>query len=256
MIDKGLFDAYAEALNVNAELTRAACSELVERLQGVANVDLRGELLRFYPALVKTYGRSAASIAAEFYTRQRGIAAPDEPYEPLAFDAGNAGFLPFDIDDALKSADVGERLASSAIQRTNEYADATITVNAKRDPAKPKWALVPHAGACGWCRLMGSQGFTYASERSARDVRHPDCKCDVVVDFDTDNPSLDGYDVDALGDQYIEARDAVEDDARSEWDAMSGAERDEFRRTHKVKGRNDFDIFLRNKMISHMNKAR
>ena len=254
MVDKRLFDAYADAMGVNAELVHAATKELVRSLGGVPAEGLADALRDGYAALVSTYGDLAAAIAVEFYRRQRAAGGVTVPYDPEAFPADNVNLLPWDVQHALQSGDVAGSLGGSVVQRVMEYGDATLIANARRDPAHPKWALVPHAGACGWCRLMGSRGFSYASERTARDVRHPNCRCSVAVDFDASDPALEGYDPDALGDEYIEARDAVEDAAREEWAAMDADARAEFRRTHNVKGRSDYDVFLRNKMIGHMNR--
>ena len=81
------------------------------------------------------------------------------------------------------------------------YADATIQGNAMADPAHPRWALVPHAGACDWCRMIGSRGFVFKSSATAGAERHPSCRCIPVADF-SDSPALDGYDPAALYDEY------------------------------------------------------
>ena len=92
-------------------------------------------------------------------------------------------------------------LAARAVQRAMGYADATIQGNAMADPARPRWALVPHAGACDWCRMIGSRGFVFKSSATAGAERHPSCRCIPVADF-SDSPALDGYDPAALYDEY------------------------------------------------------
>ena len=129
-----------------------------------------------------------------------------------------------------------------------EQADATIIGNASRDPAHPLFALVPHAGACGFCIMLGSNGFVYHSRAKANASRHPNCRCRPVVDFDTENPALAGYDPDAMHGAYSDARAAVEDDARAEWDAMSEEERAKW----KVDGKGAYDHYLRNRIAAEM----
>ena len=114
---------------------------------------------------------------------------------------GHGGLLASDVDEALRNSAVAAALAARAVQRAMGYADATIQGNAMADPAHPRWALVPHAGACDWCRMIGSRGFVFKSSATAGAERHPSCRCIPVADF-SDSPALDGYDPAALYDEY------------------------------------------------------
>ena len=132
-----------------------------------------------------------------------------------------------------------------------EQADETLLQNARRDPARPKWALVPHSGACGWCAMLASNGFVYASESTANKSRHPNCRCRPVVDFD-DDPLLEGYDHGRYEREYFKARKDIEDDVRKEWAAMSDEERDQW----KVKGKGAYDHYMRNRITAQMDTRR
>ena len=105
------------------------------------------------------------------------------------------------------------------------YADETIDRNAALDPAHPKWAIVPHPGACAWCVTLGSFGFAYGSKSVAIGARHPWCKCTPAPDFDRDKPYLSGYKPEEMYDAYRMCQDAVRDDAERRWAAMSEEER-------------------------------
>lgn len=207
MIDKVLFDGYSKALGTNADLAAAAVEELVRRMEGVPESERADALLAGYTAVVSSHGAMAAQIALEFYESARAAYAPNDPYEAKAYPADDSNLLPYDVEDATRRSggDMGKlalRLSGTASQRTMEHADQTLVSNARRDPARPKWALVPRPWACDWCRMLGSRGFDYVSKETASASRHDNCKCTPVVDFDVDNPRLDGYDHDELYEYY------------------------------------------------------
>ena len=233
MIPRDDFDRYDVALTTAARLARAAVEAL---LAGSPQPD---EIAEAYAELVRAYGSAAAAAAVELYRSLRASQAPPSSYEPIVFEPDDTGLLAWDVANAPS-------LPDSSMQRVMGYADETLLRNADADPANPRWALVPHAGACAWCRLMASQGFVYSSEASV--ARHPNCVCTPVVDFDADDPRLDGYDPGALYDEYRVARAEAEDAAREEWAAMSPEERD----AYKAKGRGAYDHFLRNRLVQAM----
>ena len=171
MIDKDTYDAYAKAIDANSELVRLAVLDIARLLDGLSGAEMRGAMRAAYLAVVAKYGRFAAAVACEFYEAQRRGASPPQPFEPAMAEPSISALLEYDVAQALlASDDVGkaiESLSRTSVQRVNQYADETIHANAARDPARPKWALVPHAGACDWCRMLGSRGFAYASERTA-----------------------------------------------------------------------------------------
>lgn len=75
----------------------------------------------------------------------------------------------------------------------------TIVRNAERDP-HARFARIPDGNACEFCRMLGSRGFVYHSERTAGgeehgtrlDAYHPYCNCQVAVCFD---PFIEEYHV-------------------------------------------------------------
>lgn len=233
MIPRDEFDRYDRALSAASALARSAVEALV------ADPPPADGLAEAYEELVRAYGAAAAAAAVELYQSLRAAAAPPTAYEAAPFEPDDAGLLAWDAEHSAS-------LADSAAQRVMERADVTLLRNAGADPARPRWALVPHAGACAWCRLMASQGFVYSSEASV--ARHPNCACAPVVDFDAASPHLDGYDPGAIYGEYARARESVEADAREEWAAMSADER----AAYKAKGRGAYDHFLRNRIVQAM----
>lgn len=248
MIDKALFDQYANALKVNANLLESAIRSLETELSGLTGQSFKTALAARYAALVKTYGNVAARCAVEFYETLRGMADVSTAYEALQSESRSSEYLVSEASEIMKTStnpsNSINKLAGRAVQRSMEQADDTLLDNAKRDPAHPKWALVPSMGACSWCVLLASQGFVYASDKSIARSRHPNCKCTSVIDFDTKNPSLEGYDEKKLRSQYREARRKVESGAVGEWSALTKEEREKYN--------NKYDRYLRNRIVGQM----
>ncbi len=244
-MERSDFDALDTALTVNADLV----AECVRQLDGAMGEQA---LAAVYKALVRKYGEQAAAVAVEFYRQQREAAGVEEPYEARVYLPENDALLDWDVRDAYARArersGVAQILAGRSQQRVMGYADETFVGNAYRDPAHPKWAIVPHPGACGWCVMLGSNDFMYASEATARAARHSNCKCTPCVEFGSD-PHLDGYNPKAMQDAYAACRKTVKDDAEYQWhDVMT----DEEKARYKRDGRVSYDAYLRNRIAGEM----
>ena len=215
MVDKELFDAYEAALGANAALFSRAVRDLADEVDGMTAKDMRTYLMGRYPSLVRAYGTVAAEAAREFDEMQRAIAGGAAKFGN--YEAVTAYPEQLDAESAIQvnavtardgkpsGASVYAYLDGQGTRSVMSCSDATMDANCKRDPANPKWALVPHPGACAWCVMIGSRGFMYQSERTVGAQRHNGCKCTPVVDFDTKNPSLEGYDQRKLEQRYLEA---------------------------------------------------
>lgn len=249
MIPRELFDEYDRALAANASMLGEAIAQASEMMGAGA------EWSEVYRAIVERFGGYAAAVAAEFYQELRDSSGITDPYEASIPEPGDADALAGDVaravDARVEPQQTAQRLHASAKRRVMERADAVLVANAKADPAHPKWALVPHPGACAWCRFLASQDFAYSSEASALAARHDNCLCTPVVDFDVENPHLDGYDPGAYFDEYAEARSRIEADARAEWASMPPEERARYQK----KGRGAYDRYLRNRIVQEMSSG-
>lgn len=271
MIPTALYNSYSAALTENDRQCRAALAAVISRLDPDDIDGIRDVLMEAYPALVRLYGRRAAQVAVEFYSSVRDAAEVNRPFAPTLPTA----VITAGVADALR--DVGrivgglysgkstiESFSSSMQQmastRAMRMADSTLHALANADPAHPKVALVPHAGACAWCVLIGSRGFTN-SENAMDHMRHDGCKCVTVVDFDRDNPALEGYDPFDYMDEYAALRDDVDFEKQliEEWNSMSEAEKARYvRRTKTSKGEpktvpGDWSTYRRNRTLQEMN---
>ena len=243
MVDSELFEQYQAALGANADLVKQCVENLVKQHSGNLT---KKELLEIYAALVQKFGSISAQVALEFYEKVREQAEVVDDYQPVMFIPDNAGLLTWDAVTATQN-----QLAGMAVQRVMQYADETIYGNGTADPAKPKFAIVPHPGACGWCLMVGGWGWNYNTRTTANSQRHPNCKCTVVAEFDTNNPKLKGYDTAELQRIYADARASVDDsELLAEWHDMTDAQRGRYTR----KGKTSFDAFRRNRIISAINK--
>lgn len=223
---------YDRAYGTAAELAAACVRQLQSELDGVPDSELEGYLRVAYAAIVKRYGKSAAQVAVEQYAETRERQQVAEAYEPTVYEPSNDGLLRWDVSDALSRGTETnprvdlEALGRHSMRRTMEYADYTMDRNCAADPAKAKWGLVPHAGACAWCVYIAGFGFTYNSEGTASRGRHSGCKCSLQVSFG-DGRWPDGYDPDGMRERANSCRAAVESDAQRAWAAMGENERRE-----------------------------
>lgn len=177
----------------------------------------RDEILEFMPILTRAYGEVAATIAADWYDDLRASAdvssafqavmAPVAPVDPLLKEARyQLGNLWADPAVALSS------LSVTSSKYVLQPGRDTIAYSSERDPARVRWARVPSGSkTCAFCLLMASRGFSYTSEQTARGAKdyHGLCDCAPTPDW-SDDPSLAGYDPDAMYDQYLEARKVAE----------------------------------------------
>jgi len=213
MIDYDLFTRYEKALGANASMFSRAVRDLADEVEGMDEASMRAHLRERYPALARAYGTVAAEAAREFYEAQRAMANVASEYGEYEAEASYPDDLDAELAVQANSVPVGSVYAflnSRGVHQVMRCADSTLDLNAARDPAHPKWALVPHPGACAWCVMLGSRGFAYQSEMTVGSSRHDDCKCTPVVDFDTANPKLRDYDPKALLEEYKKREDSGE----------------------------------------------
>ena len=210
MVDPRLFADYRRALEAVAELCHSSVRDILDQMPAMGERQAAAMLLGRYPELLARFGAMSAEVAREYYQSARDAYFEGDD-EAEAYEARSARTIPPEwATEDVRAAASGERgmsvgmLPGKAAKRVMERADRTIIQNASRDPAHPKWAVVPRPDACAWCVMVGSRGFVYRSELTADAQRHANCRCAVCVDFDVENPSLEGYDPDALYDRYRE----------------------------------------------------
>lgn len=175
-------------------------------------------MVEFFPDLVQTYGETAALVAVDQYDALRLAAEAAGSYGAVMGDTIGAdqaaavarwGVGP--LFSADPNADQALAFLAGGLQRlVQQAARNTIGWNTSRDPAKPRWARVPHSKTCAFCLMLASRGAVYWDARAAggdMNRYHGHCDC-------TPTPVWGGqelpYDADALYDDYRTAREAAD----------------------------------------------
>lgn len=206
---------FDEANRAQANLVAIARRELariVDALDLSTPDTARAQLLEYVPALVRKYGNMAATIEAAMYEELRAryvvgrysaVVAdtyPDESTSKLVERACRG------LADGVDPRPLLNQFIDLAVRQP---ARETLSLNARKDPSKPRWARVPSGGhTCAFCMMLASRGFVYATKRSAGDMNryHAGCTCRVVCSWE-ESPHVDGYDPDAYLSLYARARE-------------------------------------------------
>lgn len=159
----------------------------------------------------RAYSRLGGAVSAGFYNGIRTQSGAAGRYSAAILDAfddssayasATAAFDSFAAGDAtVPLANIGGNLAD---RWTKAGADNTIRNNARRDPAKPRYAFVPSGDACAFCVMRASNGYTQADDDFT--PSHDHCSCVATPVFGDDR--VQGYDPDGYLDQYNEAAHA------------------------------------------------
>ena len=234
--------AASRALRANADLARRDLSRIIDSLPSVgasADEEVAEALADVYPALARSYGEAAAAVAVEYYAAERAAAGVAGEFEPTMAEAPDDDVLAGDVRAAARDAASGgglaPRIEGALVRRVMGMSDDTLVLNARADPAHPKWAFVPGPGACKWCHMLGSRGFVYRTRDSGLAERHDNCACSVAVGFG-DDPSLDGYDPKRHEDLWANWDERKDDPDVALWRERRNARRRELYAERKASG--------------------
>ncbi|AYF29301.1 hypothetical protein CSH63_17885 [Micromonospora tulbaghiae] len=172
-------------------------------------------MVAFTGGLTRMYGESAALAAADWYEELRSQAgvrgrfrarmadpAPREQVEAVTRWAAGPLFT-----ERPDPAPVLRNLSGGVQRLVLQPARETVADSVEADPADARWARVPSgAKTCAFCRLLASRGAVYHSEESAGGLArsyHGLCDCVPTPVWPGEE---EPYDVDALLEEYTEAR--------------------------------------------------
>ena len=226
-IPRKFIDNYVDALArisgdngvVRDELRKAL--ERIDWTQSVAAI--RDQLIDVMQVYCGGATDQSAMLAAEFYDGLREQVVGEQfgafaysGREPAATDEAIRAFVQ-DLVDGRGSKPVIDKCLERLDYETRKAAAVCVTHNANRDPNRPRYARVPAGGeTCDFCIMLASRGPVYRSARSAGAVDHfhANCRCQVVPMFNTyqtgpsrrasASMSIEGYDPDALYEQYVQ----------------------------------------------------
>ena len=141
-------------------------------------------------------------------------------------------------------------------------ADAAVTANGRARTRGIRFARVPQGPSCGFCIMLASRGFVYATEETAGEFKKFHDHCDCLVLAGTRGVEVDGYNWRGMQRRYIACRKAVnggrmapvwrEGDRyvtgplQAAWDAMGEDERE-------AAGYKSFDDYMTKRIVAEMN---
>lgn len=109
-------------------------------------------------------------------------------------------------------------------------AGLAVTINGRRKGAGIRFARIPNGPSCGFCTMLASRGFVYASRKSAGEYTrfHDHCDCRIVAG--TKDTQVEGYDPEGMYRRYRMCRDSLGtlDDVWRDWEALPDEEKDKY----------------------------
>lgn len=225
-----------EQARINNALVEAAQAELEAFWRslnfgaGFDPIVNRDALMEFMPALVRKYGNAAGVAAADFYDGLRADAATTRAFKAIIAEADDVAVT--EATRRLAKALFGDNpqsmlagLGAVVDKQVKQVGRNTIQGSARQDPGRPLYARIPRGDTCTWCLKMASRGFVYASAEEAGgdgNKYHHHCDCVPTPEW-SGEPTVEGYDPEALYQQYLE-QDAAARDTRVE-PRLAGAPR-------------------------------
>lgn len=212
-------DNFTRGINAISEDARDRLASALERIDWTQDVAaVREATIAIMQACCAEATDTVAMLAAEFYDGLREIelgermgALAASGRDPAATEGAVRAFAQ-DLVDGRQDAFVA-RCLDRVDYECKVAATQTCLGNARADRRKPKFARVPSGSeTCDYCLMLASRGFVYASEQTASHA-HAGCDCRVVPSWNAFR--VQGYDPDAL---YDEWQDAIDRKARERAD--------------------------------------
>ena len=114
-----------------------------------------------------------------------------------------------------------------------------------------KFARVPQGPSCGFCIMLASRGFVYATKETAGEFSDWHDRCNCIVVAGVDGLEVEGYDYMGMRKRYGQCRATLGGDKQlwRDWEALPQEKRDEY--TEKY-GTSDFDQYIRDRVCAEM----
>lgn len=197
--------AVKQQSKIISALGASAATAIASKLRETGDAD---EVERNVREVAQAYTTMSAAVTATYYDRIRRASNVKTKYTAEAlsgYDAGKVTAATIAIMDEVATGRATVALDSLLGDLMNREvknaADNCIRNNCRRDPSKPRYAIVPNGDACAFCQMRASLGYTYATEDSVESHNH--CTCTATPVFG--NSKIQGYDVDAYRAKYDEA---------------------------------------------------
>lgn len=217
MVGRRDIDRYTSAIDV---AVKAAERQLAGFLAGLdlSQPGAIDALAAYVEALAQQYGTVAAAAAADWYEELRAADGLTEGYAALVDDIIDSARIQHSTRYLATSGDpqtLASRLGGLLQRHICGAGRQTVNANMDADPADVRYARIPRGPkTCAFCSMLASRGWVYRSKETASQRKrggryHDRCDCAIVPSWGPHAPSIDGYDPDALYEQYMQARDAA-----------------------------------------------
>lgn len=184
-----------------------------------ARKQVRNQVIDHVNYIQETYGGASESVGSLFF--DNAISNDGKFANALMFGSANKAQVEnsvrywarhlFDDEPNLDAFMDG---VSSFVRRTVAHAadlsvaDSAVYAN-KKHGIGVVYARVPQGPTCGFCIMLASRGFVYASRESAGQFKkyHDECNCRIVAGMP--GTEVEGYDPEGMYDRYKACRDAI-----------------------------------------------
>lgn len=260
IVSRAAIEELTRRLNMLSRTGKAVIRPLLEGIEYTSIADLRNQVIEIMQAVCGGATDYAAAFTAEMYDAIRAEALNDGEYSALTVsnrDPGETeGAVRAFVGEVDENNDYGlfVNLLLDRLDREIKMASGECVMeNARRDPAKPRFARIPTGlETCPFCIMLASRGFVYVSAETAgaNDHWHPNCDCRIVPGFN--GMEVEGYDPDGMYERWKQCEDAVggSKEARRLWSEKTKEQR------LKYKGETDKERFDRFKLDRVLNEVR
>ena len=184
--------------------------------------------------LVMKYGTADATLSASFYDEIMAMQGANVPECPVL--SPDDAFVAQDVADAAAKATSNEAMRSLVGSVVSGHVKRSgirsMQAAALRD--RMAWAWVCIGDTCAFCRTLGSRGWQAVSRSAVVGRRaahiHDNCDCQYVVKAPGRVLEIEGYDPDALLDEYNDAHGDLNAMSRNSYTPEYAAQRNARRR--------------------------
>lgn len=157
--------------------------------------------------LLMQYGTADATLSAGLFDELMDGAAPMAELADLPKPSTVSSGMRVVVDRATSNVSARSLVGGEMQRLVKQCGIETMRKNAVAHDTR--WAWVCIGDSCAFCRMLGSQGWVRASKavsagKYATHI-HANCDCEFVVKRQGDELSIEGYDPDALAQEYEDA---------------------------------------------------
>lgn len=206
---------------------------------------IRDQVIGHIAYIQETYGGASESIGSLFF--ENALATDNELVNAVMTGAANNEQIQKSVRYWAKNLFKDEpdveafiRGCSSFVRRTISHAgDLTVADSAsgsnKTKQIGVRFARVPQGPSCGFCIMLASRGFVYASKESAGQFKrfHDHCDCRIVAGMP--GTTVEGYDPEGMYERYLQCRDAItngevgsKNPIWRDWERLTPEEQDQY----------------------------